>query len=435
LSGPITTVDASPKSKHISGYLSGGQAIGTLNPNNKIWLTIDRDDANPLFIFADAPKPPVPSGATYFGPGIRDIAPAAGNHYKARNNEVIYLDGGAWVRGNIDVRGTRNVRVIGPGVLSGDLWSGENVGSSALPFAEFTNYAMITGDFAGNGASVNGITIVDSPGYNFFGGATHVYGVKILSPWFYSTDAFQAVGHVDQSFVFNGDNVFTPMWAGQQHDNVTYTSSFVATTLNSVFAGGYWGSPASNRYVSLADDIDIRTYNSDDWGPPLLAAVFQIWMDNSDGNHGFANQTYQNIRIEGDYFSVPVLELKNMVYPWSGSVAPAPPLGNSYNLVFRNISVTGAQKYLSEIKGWDANNGFHNVILDNVSFNGEVVTQTNLGQYFEVNRYVWGLAFTTPGVPCAAGATHPAAQEDNVVIQGPGRAPGRPRDVSFRCPN
>ena len=88
---------------------------------------------------------------------------------------MIYLDGGAWVRGNIDVRGTRNVRIIGPGVLSGDLWSGENVGSSALPFAEFTNYAMITGDFAGNGASVNGITIVDSPGYNFFGGATHVY--------------------------------------------------------------------------------------------------------------------------------------------------------------------------------------------------------------------------------------------------------------------
>ena len=95
LSSPITSVDVSPHSKHIHGHLSNGRAVGTLNPNDKLWLTIDGDDSNPLFIFADGPKPGVPAGATYFGPGIRDIAPARGNHYKASNNEVIYLDGGA----------------------------------------------------------------------------------------------------------------------------------------------------------------------------------------------------------------------------------------------------------------------------------------------------------------------------------------------------
>jgi hypothetical protein len=210
------------------------------------------------------------------------------------------------------------------------------------------------------------------------------------------------------------------MWAGRQNDNVTYTATFAATTLNSVFAGGYWGNPAGGRYSSLADDIDIRTYNSDDWGPPLLAAVFQIWMDNSDSTRGFVNQTYQNIRIEGGNLSVPVLELKNVVYPWATG-QPNPPLGNSYNLVFKNISVQGTQKYLSEIKGWDANNGFHNVVLENFTFGGDTVTQTNIGRYFDVNSYVWGLAFTAS---CDAAAGTPCLAEP--------RTPRKPRTIPSR---
>ncbi len=396
IAGPITTVDVSPHSKNIPVQLSAGKAVLTLNQNNKAWITVNGDDANPLFVFADAPKPPVPAGATYVGPGVLDV-PTAGNHYKASNNEVIYLDGGAWVRGNIDVRGTRNVQIMGPGVLSGDLWRGEDI--NPLPFNQFTNYVMITGDFyGGNGASVRGITIVDTPAYSFFGGASNVSGVKILSPWFFGTDAFQGVSHVDHSFCFNGDNVFMPMWAGVQNDNVTITSSFAGTSNNSVFAGGYWGFESSQRYSALADDIDIKTYNNDDWVPPapLLASVFQVWLDNNVPTAGYSNQTYQNIRIEGN-LAGPMLQLKNVVYPWGGPYVFDPPLGNSYNLIFKNISLEGTQKYRSEIKGWDANNGFHRVVLENVKINGTVVTPANVGSYFDINSYVWGLTYTTAG--------------------------------------
>lgn len=343
LGGAITDVNVYPTSKEIKGKLAGGQAIGTLNPNDKLWLIINGDDANPLFVFADAPKPCVPPGATYFGPGIREIAPATNNHYKASTSEVIYLDGGAWVRGNIDVTGTRNVRIMGPGVLSGDLWIAENVQS--LPSNQFSSYAMVTGDFyGGDGASVSGITIVDSPGYAFYGGATNVYGVKVLSPWFYGTDAFLGVSHIDHIFCFNGDEVFTPQWAGVQGDNATITSSFVATANNTVFAGGYWGFEAFSGYGALADDIDVLTYNNDDWGPPLTAGVFQIWVDNSDSTKGYARQTYQNIRVDNINLSVPLLSVKNVVYPWGGQYAVNPPLGNSSNLVFKNVSATPNQK-------------------------------------------------------------------------------------------
>src|SRR5216684_3259086 len=77
-----------------------------------------------------------------------------------------------------------------------------------------------------NASSIQGITILDSPTTNIFGGDS-VYGVKLLSPWYWSTDGFQGgVNTVDQSFAFVGDNVFFPIWAGSNNNNVTITNSF-----------------------------------------------------------------------------------------------------------------------------------------------------------------------------------------------------------------
>ena len=389
ISGPITSIDVSPHSKNIPVQLTGGKAVLTLKPLNKVWITINGDDANPLFIFADPPKPAVPAGATYAGPGIYRIPGDA--HYHPKNGEIIYLDGGAFIQGNLDVTGTRNVQLMGPGVLSGDIWASE--GLLGLPFDQWIKFAMITGDwFGGDAATVSGVTILASPGYNFFGGAHTVSNVKVLSPWFYATDGFQGVSHVDHSFIFNGDNAFAPGAAGVQNDNVTITSCFGGTTENSVFSGGYYGFEAKKGYTALVDDVDIKTYLSDAGGPPLLASVFQVYVDNNDPNAGYSNQTYQNIRVEGNVLT-PLLELKNTVYPWGGPYAVNPPLGNSYNFVFKNISLEGTQKYRSEIKGWDGSNGFHNVVLQNVTINGTTVNQSDVANYFDINNYVWGLSF------------------------------------------
>jgi hypothetical protein len=398
----INSADVSPTSKNIPVVISGGQAILSLNKNDKVWVTIDNDDAHPLFIFVDGLKPAIPSGATYFGPGIHDIAPATGNHYYASDNEVIYLDAGAWVRGNIIVQGRKNVNILGVGVLSGDLWTAETV--QALPsFADVMEYAMIKGDWGGNNATVEGITIVDSPTYNFYAGTHSAINVKLLSPWYYSTDGFQAVNHVDQSFAFVGDNVFFPVWAGVANDDVTVTNSFAGTTNNAVFCGGFWGNQPSNTYKAFVDNIDVKTYNSDAWvpfGAPLTPAVFQIWVDNNTSTMGYSNQTYQNIRVEGD-LETSLAMLKNRVYPWGGADAFDPPLGNSSNLMFRNIKLAGTQKVLSEIKGFDDSNSFHNVTLQNVSINGTTVTESNLGSYFDVNEYVTGLTFDSVPPPTA----------------------------------
>ncbi|MEK7552316.1 MAG: hypothetical protein AAB534_02780 [Patescibacteria group bacterium] len=397
LGGSVNSVQVSPESKNIPVELSNGQAILTLNQNNKVWITINGNDANPLFVFADPPKPTIPAGARYFGPGIQDISPATENHYQATNNETIYLDGGAIVRGNIDVRGKSNVRIMGPGILSGDLWTAEFV-QGLHPWPAPMNYTMVIGNWGQvNVSSIRGITIVNSPSYNIGAGVDNVYGVKLLSPWYWSTDGFNGgVSNVDQSFAFVGDNVFFPMYAGLHNNDVTVTNSFAGTTNNAVFVGGYWGNSSNNTHTSFINNIDIKTYDAGLLpSGAKVPGVFQVWVDSADSTRGHSNQTYQNIRIEGS-LNMSLAQIKNFVHPWTnvGQQVIDPPLGNSYNLVFRNITLEGTQRERSEIKGHNANNGFHNVILENIRINGTEITQSNLSDYFDVNNFVWGPWFS-----------------------------------------
>ncbi|MBF0245800.1 MAG: hypothetical protein HQL31_11120, partial [Planctomycetes bacterium] len=174
--GAIESMAISPKSKQIPAECVDGVAVITLNPLDKVWITINGDDANPVFLFADKPKPEVPEGAMYFGPGVHEI----GHLYPTEDGRAVYLDGGAWLKGNLDLRGKRDVRVMGPGVLSGELWSGESL--KGLPQEAVKSYHMIAtypdhGKCRGN--SLDGITIVNAPSYNTFYGLLAFYNTKL----------------------------------------------------------------------------------------------------------------------------------------------------------------------------------------------------------------------------------------------------------------
>ncbi|KND48704.1 MAG: putative glucanase [Parcubacteria bacterium C7867-003] len=412
LSGSITSISVSPKSKNIPNSITNGQATLTLNINDKTWITINGDDANPLFIFADNLKPAVPApgpGLKYFGPGVHDISPGTGNHYYPSDNETIYLDGGAWVKGNIISTGKTNVQIMGPGILSGDLWDAQTVQN--LGWTGMQDYFMIYAASYGvvGDTTVSGITIVDSPTFNVYN-VKSAYSAKVLSPWHAQTDGFNGVD-IDQVFAFNGDttfNAYMGYWSPITNSysiNTRLTNSFGGTTNNAVFLGGFYGNPGNTNFTSTVDNLDIKTYNDNSfvpYGAPHEPSVFQVWVGTNDSTYGYRNQIYQNIRIEGNV-NAPLLQLMNRVYPvsWGGPMYD-PPLGNSYDLTFKNISLEGSQNDLmgkkSEIKGWDANNGFHNILLENVSIGGTVINQSNISNYIDVNSYVWGLSFGPPPV-------------------------------------
>ena len=130
-------------------------------------------------------------------------------------------------------------RSFGPGGAWGI--SGEG-GLLSLPYDQQVLYSMVKGDSAGDAASVSGITIVDGPTNGIWGAQNKVSGVKMLSPWFYGTDAFPFVSHIDHTFCFAGDEVFMPAFAGYQGEDMTITSCFAGTSKirSSREAGGGW---------------------------------------------------------------------------------------------------------------------------------------------------------------------------------------------------
>lgn len=384
-SGAISNVEISPEAKNIIADLQDDKAVFVLRPNDKAWITVDDDDANPVFIFADAPKPAVPADAEYFGPGVHTI----GQLHAACSDRAIYLDGGAWVKGNIDIRGKHNVTIMGPGVLSGELWTGESLQGKS--FEDASHYFMILGathDAESIGNRLEGITIVNSPSYNTFHGLQQIYSVKLISPWFGSTDGFYPSPNpyetifVDQCFAFVGDDVFFPR--DNFMGNMLFSNSFVSSSNNNIFCMSYWANTLAHDYTMLARNIDIKVCPEN--------AVFQCVIDGYERDSGTKNQIFEDIRIEGDLnLNCRLFWIENRQYPWVDDGSPCN--GNTYHLCFRNITVSGRQNMISLFKGKDADNGHHDILFENVKIGGVTVTEENKSRFIEMNCFARDIRF------------------------------------------
>ncbi len=390
LAGPIGSMQISPQSRGIAAELQDGKAEFALRPNDKVWITVDEDDANPVFLFADAPKPAIPAGAEYFGPGVHTI----GQMHPATSGRAIYLDGGAWVKGNIDLRGRNNVTIMGPGVLSGELWDGETL--QGKPWEEAMTYFMILGEqnprLEGN--RLEGITIVNAPAYNTFHGLRQIYSVKLISPWVGSTDGFYLTPNpretvfVNQCFAFVGDDVFFPR--DNFMGNMEFRNSFVSSSNNNIFCMSYWANSLNHDFTMLAQNIDIKVCPEN--------AVFQCVIDGYSSDTGVKNHTYQDIRIEGDLnLNCRLVWIENRQYPWEDDGSPCN--GNTCNLHFRNVIVGGRQNMSSIIKGKDAGNGHRDILFENLIIGGVMVSEANKDAYVEMNSFVQNVRFVETATP------------------------------------
>ncbi len=392
LGAAIGSLTLSPLSKNIPCSLVAGQAIITLKPLEKAWIVFDGDEGAPLFLFADAPKPPVPPGALYYGPGIHEIGLAAA----ITDDSTLYLDGGAWVIGTLDLRNHKGVTIEGPGVLSGEKWPPEVVSK----IKDKTVYHMIIGDKASSSRDnrLKDITIVNAPSYHMQGGPEYIGGVKLISPWFYSTDGFQQTPRgpgrqalIEHCFAFVGDDVFFPR--ANYQGNIEIRDCFVSATNNSVFQICYWGDPLDHDFKMYAHDIDIKNYLA---GANHNNALFRASINNTPKT-GVKNMTFENIHIEG-VVPCPLVQIENREYFWpKQTTKPETKQGNASNFVFRNITATvpadQATLVKSTLLGLDEQNGLHGFLFENVKINGTTLTSANCTDYFKVNPFVSNLCF------------------------------------------
>jgi hypothetical protein len=343
----------------------------SIEQNQKVYVRTNDQDFDTLFVNAAPLKPPIPIGAKYFGPGIHNI----GFDYALLPPEQdVYLDGGAWVIGSLhttDVTG--DMRIMGPGVLSGEFELWENINS--LP--GITHYMLIHNAEGGSSPtdnmSISGITMVGSPFWNVdignLNGAKYVDNVHILSPWTGNTDGFKlgGNGHITHTFVFNNDDTIDPQ--GITDGDFTVSNCVFAGRKSLSIGGSRIGS--ADPFHATISNVDLILQDS--------RAAFHGDVDGDGPDVLIDNQTYENITVDGDVRAAFYLAIEE---------SPDDPgfvEGNVRNFTFTNVTIKGQQSQRSTIMGKDANNRIDNIVFNNFSIGGTVVTNANRDQFFNID--------------------------------------------------
>ena len=114
-SGNITSAELYPKRYGISPVIQGGKVYVTVSsPEKQMYLVINGDKKKALFLFVDPLETNIPnantSGVVYFGPGIHTI----GERWSLpANKHTVYIAGGAYVKGSIDINNRSNISIRG----------------------------------------------------------------------------------------------------------------------------------------------------------------------------------------------------------------------------------------------------------------------------------------------------------------------------------
>lgn len=119
LKGGFSSCRVLPTSYRIQPHINANSITFELDRPRKVSVEFDDDTTHPMLVFANPLEHDVPQqgdcGVMYFGPGVHDV----GEVLDIPSDTTVYLAGGAYVKGRLHSRDSRNVRVVGRGVLSG----------------------------------------------------------------------------------------------------------------------------------------------------------------------------------------------------------------------------------------------------------------------------------------------------------------------------
>jgi hypothetical protein len=431
----VTSVDIKPKSKNfVSGHdyqILNNALYIVLNPQDKIWLTLNNQVSSPLFIFADPLKPPVPTtgNVIYFAPGISSI----GNYQVTADDTTIYFDGGSVVKGSFDIRDKFNVKFIGPGIMmpmdtsTAESFHTRYANSSFLNKID-SGYPMIRGnyynlDYLGSderithGNEINGPTMVNTPWHSVFGGISVIDNFKLISPWYHSTygpslvaDSIFKKAQFKNSFIFNGDNClldfdknssFESNWANGE---ITISNLFI-NNVNNAPIGLYnlnFHPTSQQPYKVTVDNLDVGVYQNpikNTLNPSAILSVIHIFNTDTtptltvtDPNiRSHQNITFSNIRVD-NYLDCPIFRIVNASSPFGypSNQLVSGNYGSCNNLIFANIVASGYASSVSanSISGVEDDylNRPHDLVFENIKINSEFITSLNYRNYFKLSK-------------------------------------------------
>lgn len=380
-----------PLSKDVAHRCEGRAIRFTLHRAEKLSIDLSHD-AKPLYLFC---APPIPAPA----PGPDVITLPAGRISEVPlltldDGQTLHLPGGSVFKGRIHIKGRKNVRIVGHGIIDGSCHTrgrGEKVPCVVLE------------DCAG--VNVEGVTMVRPAGWMLVFAASQNIAVRDLRQIgeVVSSDGIDVVGSrdvlIEDCFLHNNDDcvVVKALDIGAKHlagvpvirgrgdvENVTTRRCTLANwTAGNAMEIGH--ELSADRVCGITfSDIDVLHVHGH-------GAVFSLH------NYGRAlveNILYENIRIEHCYDKFIDMRVARSRYTQD----PEP--GRIRGVVLRDIHWHRADCNLgyttSLIGGLDADHRVEDVVLENIRINGHLVHRLDELEIY--TRHCLGLRLEAPAI-------------------------------------
>jgi Glycosyl hydrolases family 28 len=362
------TIGISPKKLGIVPKFDGNKISFDLPSGTNVALVIESKPI--LFIYADKVAENVPSptdkGVYYFKAGqVYEVG-----ELRLKDNETLYIEGGAVVRGCVRATSAKNIRIGGFGVLDGGYYS-KGGNRRTIVFEDCQN------------SIIEDITIVEPTSWMIVLGVSRditVRNVKEIGT-VSSTDGCDIVGskkiRIENCIFRNGDDCIAIKsldLRGHGTATIDFSSDVEDVEITGCTFVAYIGGTALEigHELRTSSIRNIRFTNCDILGVHGYGGVFGI--HNAD-RATVSDVLYENIRVEHYYNKL--IDLKVIKSMWGKDSQR----GQLRNVIFRNVDVTqsiyNSGYSMSLIGGYDSTHTAENILFENFRLNGMKVTNAD----------------------------------------------------------
>jgi len=354
----------------------------------------------PLFIFAGKPEIDKPSktdpNVVWFEGGklYKDV------QLELKDNQTVYIEGGAVVQGCIYAQGKRNIKICGRGILDGsynkaniknknrfiNLKDCENISINDIVLHNGTTWQVAI--FHSDKININGIRIVSESGGDD--------GMDI----FRCTNAV-----IDGVFAHTKDDCIA-IKSGGKYPSDDSTDNILVK--NCVFWNSIWGNAIEVGFELYSNEVKNIRFENIDVIHVEDGATMSI--HNAGPSH-VHNVVFDNIRIEDSrqkLFDVAIfysqwgpdgnqnkefIEKNYLHGAWDG--VQKPPVGNEdyhrkyrgkiSNIEFKNIQVVGGLMPFSVFHGFDSVKNVSGIRIENLTYMGKKLTDTESAKIRQKN--------------------------------------------------
>jgi polygalacturonase len=363
----VNTVRFRPKSRDVKYIIEGSIVRFSLPGPDKIYIEVN--DLPPLCFFANPLETYIPDSTAanvrYFGPGVHNPGMMT-----LKDDDILYIAGGAVVYGGIRIDGSSNIKVLGRGILDGKFKHRRMVVPKNGKNIEF-NGIMIRNGVGWTNTVINCSNVLykDIKVISFGPGGDGINplgtsDMEISNCFLRCTDDCIAIKSPDTTYVVKNITI---------KDNTMIGYAFS----DGITIGFETNGPVVEDVVVSNCDILLARGGSRVDGHSAFSII-------CDGPATIRNILYENIRVDEEVLKLFELHITD------GSKYGINPPGHIKDIHLKNIEWSSQRPII--LKGFDEMHRVQNITFENCSIEGEILDSA-WPELFEINEYVDNVQF------------------------------------------